>query len=321
MPNNHILNGLLKHMKKIDIADLDCIYLSYDEPQKEEFWVKIKNMVPWAQRVDGVKGSDAAHKAAAAASGTERFVLIDGDNLPDESFFNLTLELKDEQYEQAVFRWRARNNINGLMYGNGGLSCWTKTFVNNMQTHENTDGRDETVVEFCFDPLYWAMHDCYSTTYPNGSARHAWRAGFREGVKMCLNKGARPTVSEFKNRVHQRNLDHLTIWHNVGADVDYGLWAIAGARMGTYMTMLTEWDYRQVQSFDALEELWSTVADQDPELLANRMSEDLATQLDLPVMTMFAEQSQFFKHHYRSNWHNQGAMVREIDVIRHQEGW
>ena len=30
----------------IDIADLDIVYLSYDEPQKEEFWVKIKNMVP-----------------------------------------------------------------------------------------------------------------------------------------------------------------------------------------------------------------------------------------------------------------------------------
>jgi hypothetical protein len=308
-------------MNKIDIADLDCIYLSYDEPQKEEFWVKIRNMVPWAQRVDGVKGSDAAHKAAAAASSTERFILIDGDNLPDESFFNLTLELKDEQYEQAVFRWRARNNINGLMYGNGGMSSWTRTFVNNMQTHENTDGRDETVVEFCFDPLYWAMHDCYSTTYPNGSAKHAWRAGFREGVKMCLNKGSKPTVAEFKTRVHQRNLDHLTIWHNIGADVDYGLWAIAGARMGTYMTMLTDWDYRLVQSFDALEELWSTVVDQDPELLANRLAEDLTTQLDLPIMSMFAEHSSFFKHHYRSNWHNQGVMVREIDVIRQQEGW
>ena len=23
----------------IDIADLDCIYLSYDEPRKEEFWI------------------------------------------------------------------------------------------------------------------------------------------------------------------------------------------------------------------------------------------------------------------------------------------
>jgi hypothetical protein len=308
-------------MTKIDIADLDCIYLSYDEPQKEEFWVKIRNMVPWAKRVDGVKGSDAAHKAAAAASDTERFVLIDGDNLPDEKFFNLTLELKDDQYKQAVFRWRARNHVNGLMYGNGGLSSWTRTFVNNMRTHEATDGRVETQVEFCFDPLYWAMHDCYSTTYPNGDAFHAWRAGFREGVKMCLNKGARPTVSEFRDRVHRRNLDHLTIWHNVGADVDYGLWSMAGSRMGTYMTMLTEWDHQQVQNFDALAELWTTVADQDPELVANRVAEDLATQLDLPVMTMFAEQSKFFKHHYRSNWHNQGVMVREIDVIRQQEGW
>ena len=36
-------------------------YLSYDEPQKEEFWLKVKNMVPWAKRVDNVKGSDAAH--------------------------------------------------------------------------------------------------------------------------------------------------------------------------------------------------------------------------------------------------------------------
>ena len=54
----------------VDIADLDCIFLTYDEPKKEEFWIKLQNMVPWAKRVDGVKGSDAAHKAAAAASDT-----------------------------------------------------------------------------------------------------------------------------------------------------------------------------------------------------------------------------------------------------------
>jgi hypothetical protein len=41
----------------VDIADLDCIFLTYDEPKKEEFWIKIQNMVPWAKRVDGVKGS------------------------------------------------------------------------------------------------------------------------------------------------------------------------------------------------------------------------------------------------------------------------
>ena len=309
-------------MKSIDVADLDCIYLTYDEPQREEFWVRIKNMIPWAQRVDGVRGSDAAHKAAAAASSTERFVLIDGDNIPTEQFFNLTLEFADETWESAVFRWRARNHINGLMYGNGGISSWTRTFVNRMRTHEATDGSVETQVEFCFDPQYWAMHDCYSTTYPNGSAFHAWRAGFREGVKMCLNRGARPTVAEFRQRVHQRNLDHLTIWHNIGRDVEHGIWAMAGARQGTYMTMITpQWDYRVVQDFSALEELWATVKDQDPELLAGHVGEPLVEQLDLPINMILENESKFFKHHYRSNWHNRGVMIKEIDVIRNQEGW
>jgi hypothetical protein len=236
-------------MTRIDVADLDCIYLTYDEPQREEFWVVIRNMVPWAKRVDGVKGSDAAHKAAAEASDTERFILIDGDNLPDPMFFNQVLEFPETSWEKAVFRWRARNEINGLMYGNGGLSSWTREFVINMRTHENTDGSDATQVEFCFDPLYWAMHDCWSITYPNGSAYQAWRAGFREGVKMCLDKGRKPTPQEFKDRVHARNLDNLTVWHNIGTDVDHGIWAIAGARQGTYMTMLTNWDHCQVQDF------------------------------------------------------------------------
>lgn len=308
-------------MKQIDIADLDCVYLSYDEPNKEDTWVKIKNMVPWAVRVDGVKGSDAAHKAAAEASTTDRFILIDGDNIPDDKFFNSTLDLQDRD-ENCVFRWRARNHINGLMYGNGGLSCWTREFIENMRTHEASDGAVENDVEFCFYPNYIAMHDCYSTTYPNGSAFQAWRAGFREGVKMCLNKGARPTITEFQSRVHHRNLDHLTIWHNVGRDVDHGIWAIVGSRMGTYMTMITPtWDYRQVQSFDALEELWSTVKDSVPEILAGRVAEDLVAQLDLPINMLGPAESEFFKQHYRSNWHNQGVMVREIDVIRNQEGW
>ena len=308
-------------MKSVDIADLDCIYLSYDEPQKEEFWVRIRNMVPWAKRVDGIKGSDAAHKAAAAVSDTERFILIDGDNIPDERFFNLTLEFADDIWEQAVFRWRARNHVNGLMYGNGGISSWTRAFVRNMKTHENTDGRDETVVEFCFDPLYWSMHDCYSTTYPNGSAQHAWRAGFREGVKMCLNQGTRPTTAEFRDRVHKRNLDHLTIWHNVGLDVEHGIWTMAGARQGTYMTMLTAWDYREVQCFESLEDLWQDVKIQDPESISREHENALKTQLDLPMCILHKDQSAFFKHHYRSNWHNQGVMIREIDVIRRLEAW
>jgi len=85
--------------------------------------------------------------------------------------------------------------------------------------------------------------------------------------------------------------------------------------------MLTEWDHRQVQDFGILEELWRTVADSDPEILAGRVAEDLVTQLDLPINMIGEKESKFFKHHYRSNWHNQGIMIREIDLIRQQEGW
>jgi hypothetical protein len=270
-------------------------------------------MVPWAKRVDGVKGSDAAHKAAADASDTDRFILIDGDNMPSPDFFDLTLELEDEEYERATFRWRARNHINGLMYGNGGLSSWTKDFVYNMRTHENSDGSDDTNVEFCFDPLYWAMHDCYSTTYPNATPFQAWRAGFREGVKMCLDRGHKPTMNEFKQRANGRNLDNLNIWHTVGRDVENGIWAIAGARQGTLMTMLSDWDHTEVQWFDNLERLWSEMESQDPDQIARENGKELA-RLDLDVVELDQEQSKFFKRHYRSNWRNQGPMVREIDV-------
>ncbi len=306
----------------VDIADLDVVYLSFDEPQKEEFWVKLKNMVPWATRVDGVEGSDAAHKAAADASQTDRFILIDGDNLPDIEFFNLTLDLKDADYEKAVFRWRARNHINGLMYGNGGISCWTKEFIYNMKTHEASEGNDATDVEFCFDPLYWAMHDCYSTTYPNGSQFHAWRAGFREGVKMCLDRGKKPSLIDFKNSVHKRNMDHLTIWHNTGADVEHGHYAILGARMGTYLTMLTDWNYKEVQSFTALAEIYNKqVTHNAIDFQLANYGRELNVQLTMPIVIPCEHNSAFFKHHYLSNWNNKGIMVKEIDVIREQEGW
>jgi len=311
----------------IDVVDLDCIYLSYDEPQKEEFWLKVKNMVPWAKRVDNVKGSDAAHKAAGEASDTERFILIDGDNMPEETFFNLQLDFtgKDETFRKAQFRWKAINSINGLRYGNGGMSSWTKTYVREMKTHEHqTEGDVSRIADFCLDSkdnLYWAMHDCYSTTYPNYTPFQAWRAGFREGVKMSLNRGSRPTVDEFKETVASRNLNNLTIWQNVGMDVENGDWAIMGARMGTHMTMLTDWDVHNVQWFDNYIEMWEKIKDEDPLELSEAYGIELSTKLGLPMCALNSEQSAFFKRHYNADKYNIGPLVREMDVIRKIEGW
>jgi hypothetical protein len=314
----------------VDVADLDCIYLSYDEPQKEEFWLKIKNMVPWAKRVDGVKGSDAAHKAAGETSDTERFILIDGDNMPDEEFFNIQLDFtgKDSRYKLAQYRWKAVNSINGLRYGNGGMSSWTKTYVANMKTHEaQKDGDITRIADFCLDSsdnLYWAMYDCYSTTYPNHTPFQAWRAGFREGVKMCLVRGGRPSVNDFKESVASRNLNNLTIWHNIGADVENGYWAILGARLGTFKTLLTDWDPHHVQWFDNYIEMWEEYKNFDFDQLYREIDiigDSLKKQLDLPICTFTPSQSKFFKRHLSANFHNKGPLVTEMEVIRQIEGW
>ena len=294
---------------KVDVADLDVIFLTYDEPKKEEFWIEIQNMVPWATRVDGVKGSDQAHKAAADASTTDRFILIDGDNIPDKEFFNLQLDL-DDRNENCVFRWKARNIINGLQYGNGGISSWTKKFAYEMKTHENSDGSDDTAVEFCFYDDYWAMHDCYSTTYPNATPFQAWRAGFREGVKMCLDRGAKPRLTEWESRLNERNYDNLCIWQSVGADIDNGFWSMYGARLGTFFTMLQNWDYRQVQDFDELSNLWNEVKG-DSLAHYRDMGNILRNKLNLPIVDMGPTESKFFKQHYNKIFKNRGIMIRE----------
>ena len=293
----------------IDIADLDCIFLTYDEPRKEEFWILVENMVPWAQRVDGIKGSDAAHKAAACVSDTDWFVLIDGDNIPEDAFFNQQLILTDE-HQGGAFRWRARNAVNGLMYGNGGISVWSKEFVMNMRTHEASDGTAANDVEFCFYPNYFTMHDCYSTTHPNQTEFQAWRAGFREGVKMCLDRGAKPDMTEFERRVHNRNYDNLCIWQTVGADADNGFWAIYGARLGTFMTMIEGWNYKDVQDFDVLAKLWESFKNDGPDQCRD-VGDILRRKLGLPIVDMDPEESRFFKHHYKSQYKNLGIMTRE----------
>jgi hypothetical protein len=202
------------------------------------------------------------------------------------------------------------------------MSSWTKTYVANMKTHETSDGSDTTAVDFCMDSsdnLYWAMHDCYSTTYPNHTPFQAWRAGFREGVKMVLDRGARPSIDDFKERVAGRNLNNLTIWHNVGADVENGAWAIYGARLGTYMTLLTDWDYRDVADFDNFPKLWEEHKKKDPMTIIETLGAELENKLGLPMCVANEKQSKFFKRH--SDKYNLGPLVKEMDVIRKIEGW
>jgi hypothetical protein len=138
---------------------------------------------------------------------------------------------------------------------------------------------------------------------------------------MVLDRGARPSIDDFKERVAGRNLNNLTIWQNVGADVENGNWAIYGARLGTHMTMLTDWNYRDVADFDNYPVLWEGHKDVDPHDAARDIGEELSDKLGLPMCMFNPEQSKLFKRHYNADKHNMGPLVKEMDVIRRIEGW
>jgi hypothetical protein len=85
------------------LANIDIIFISYDEPNAELNYADLLNKAPWAKRVHGVKGSDAAHKAAAHLSETDWFITVDGDNQIYKKFLDLDLNL--DQDKVKVFSW------------------------------------------------------------------------------------------------------------------------------------------------------------------------------------------------------------------------
>ena len=282
--------------------DFDIIYLSYDEPNAEKNYADLLNKVPWAKRVHGVKGSDSAHKACAKLSDTWRFVTVDGDNTLRPEFLNLEIPIDQiPNYDKVQLSWCGYNIINGLIYGNGGVKCWTKEHVLNMKTHENSNSKDETnQVDFCWDGNYLQLNACFSDVHNNATPFQAWRAGFREGVKMVLNRGEMKDKKDFRRTIHWKNYKRLLTWMTIGADVENGLWAIYGARLGCHMTVLSSWDYRNVRDFDYLEKFYKeNVEGLSPEILNNKIMElgdELRATLDIPLESVFTKtQSEFFK--------------------------
>ena len=285
-------------MSKIQIIEQDIIFLSYDEPNAEKNYADLLTKVPWAKRVHGVKGSDAAHKACATKCETEYFVTVDGDNIIDPRFLEVEIDLDESGLtKDYVFSWCGQVHVNGLMYGNGGLKMWTPEFVNNMRTHENSNPNDtKGLVEFCFDEKYYQFNENYSESYTNGSAFQAFRAGFREGVKMSLDQGAK--VKDLKS-VWWQNYHRLLIWCNIGADVTNGLWSIYGAREGAYLTNCTDWDYTNVRDFDYLTAQWETEYSKiTEEMLPYEimgLGETLKHECGLEIADVTPSASKFFK--------------------------
>lgn len=271
-------------------TELDLVFISYDEPNADLNYADLCEKAPWAKRIHGIKGSDAAHKAAASLSETEWFITVDADNIVNDKFFDIEIA---EDTKIKAYGWCGRNRINGLRYGNGGVKVWKKQFVLDMKTHEAADSK-RAQVDFCWEDGYKNFPVVYSESVINASPFQAWRAGFREGVKMTLLDGVKVPSFEIKERIWWHNLHRLRIWSTVGMHEENGNYAILGARMGTWMANCTNWDYVNVRDFEVLKNIYEQNVNHDTvEHDAKELALKIKYQLGLDYPWLDAVQSKY----------------------------
>jgi hypothetical protein len=294
-------------METVRVKDLDFVFISFKEPNKEYNYADLLNKVPWAKRVDGVVGFDNAHKAAAEVAETDFFISVDGDNIIDPKFILQALDFKKTN-PKAVHRWRARNSVNGLIYGNGGVVGWPKETCLGMKTHENADTK-ENQIDFCWGVPHENLHNVYSETVINTSPNQAFTAGYREGVKMSLDQGSSINPAEFMSKMYRPNLKCLTTWMSVGADVENGKYAMLGARIGCWQTVIQKFEPEVVRDLDDINDRFDELDGEVDELI-ELYGNSLRQRLGITIADYDDEQSSFFKF-CQPQWINKGVQDRE----------
>ena len=193
----------------------DIVFISYQEPNAEENYSKLRERFPTAKRVHGVKGIHQAHIAAAKQCFTKMFWIVDGDAVILDDFdFGYKVDKWDLD---VVHVWRCKNPINDLIYGYGGL----KLFPRQMTIDMDLSKPDMTTsISEKFKPV----QELSNITAFNTDEFNSWKSGFRECAKL-----ASKVIDRQKDKETE---DRLDIWCTVGADRPYGEFAIAGALAG-----------------------------------------------------------------------------------------
>ena len=230
-----------------------------------------------------------------------------------------------------MISWCGINSINGLVYGNGGIKCWPVQYVLDMKTHEIAED-ERSKVDFCWDLNYIQFNEAFSFVMNNATPYQAYRAGFREGVRMSLDRGIKVDPDNFEASLHDKNYHRLLVWSNIGRDVENGLWALYGTRLGCYLTNLDpKFDFVNVAHFDwhtkyFTEEIMPKFVGEDEYCVKSKygwskaklesetrnIGEQLRKKLNMPVSEIDETGSKFFKKVY---WNppRQGNLVTQKD--------
>jgi hypothetical protein len=214
------------------------IYFLYnDELNAEENWQRLKSLTKGdATAFKSIGTIFESHKAIADSCYDSEFYVVDGDCWILDNFnFDQKIDLKPRSV--AVFR--AKNPINGLVYGHGGIKLFSKDCFST----ERLDSPDMTTT---LADAYIKVNVLASEHRFNYTPFSTWRTAFREAVK--LSSGIN------KNNNDQESQDRLTMWCQAGLENNYGYFSLIGARQGVAYAKKYKNNLDKVNEFAWLEE-------------------------------------------------------------------
>jgi len=210
---------------------LDVFFISYDEPNAEENWQRLKEIAPHANRIHGIKGILEAHKQAALQSFTDMFYVVDGDAwIVDEFDFKFNPGIFDRD---CTFIWHSHNPITKINYGNGGVKLLAKQIVLDCDLHSLDYSTNFSKKIKVIDRI--SNHNHFAS-----DEFHAWKGAFRETVKLLTNHKTK------------ENKERLDGWKNIqGSDI-VSYWAKKGYldavdffQVNKELTIINDFDWLQ----------------------------------------------------------------------------
>ncbi len=206
----------------------DIIFVTYDEHNAEQNWIKLVSRIPYAKRVSNVKGIYNAYKTAADNSETDYFFVVDADNIILDDF-NFDYIPSDDSIGTII--WQAKNPVNQLTYGYGGLKMYKKSEFYSIVNLPKTLSNPFDFMSFYDFPITSKtkfIKEIASLTHFNSSPFDAWKAAFRECCKLA-SFGSHLGLSDMQLSDNQ---NRLGIWCTTGKGKPFGEWVILGAEEG-----------------------------------------------------------------------------------------
>lgn len=216
------------------LTEIPVYFLYSDEDNLSENWQRLSTIVPSAIDVGSVGSIFESHRHIASLCQHDRFYVVDADCWIVDNFkFDKKIDLKPKSV--AVFR--AKNPVNGLIYGHGGIKLFSKDCF----CAERLDKPDMTTT---LADNYIKVNILASEHRFNYTPYSTWRTAFREAVKLSTGIN--------KNNNDQESLERLEMWLNAGIECRYGYFSIQGARQGKEFANSNKLDLNLVNDFSWL---------------------------------------------------------------------